>query len=270
MYWGFTEDAGVKSIAKIVNKKLRGGNAPLEKSKEEKEKERVIDLIQGDKKDDLMLEVKLEDDDLELAPLQVRHDGSCPNRVYICGQSFCGKSYMAAQMAKDYNKLYPKNKVALISYVEDDKSLNSKNIKNFIQCRIDEDILEDPLTIEEFHDKLVIMDDIEAFGDKKIIKELELFANKLVNTGRHHNTDVIICRQKLMAGHKTSDILNGIHQIVCFPKTASRFQLQNYLDRYLHLPKPIIKKILGVPSRWVLINTSNPVYVLHQKGAFLV
>jgi hypothetical protein len=130
--------------------------------------------------------------------------------------------------------------------------------------------LDDPLTIEEFHDKMVILDDIEAFSDKHIIKELEMFANKLVNTGRHHNIDVIICRQKLMAGHKTSDILNGIHQIVCFPKTASRFQLQNYLERYLHLPKKIIKKILDVPSRWVLINTSNPVYCLHQKGAFLI
>jgi hypothetical protein len=263
MYWGFTDDDdGLKSIAKIVRKGESGGRKG--------EKERVIDIKQGDKKDDMLLEVKVEDDDYELMPLQVKHDGSCPNRMYICGQSFCGKSYMATQMAKDYNKLYPKNKVALISYVENDKNLNDKNIKNFIKINVDENIFDDPLTLDEFHDKLVILDDIEAYGDKGIIKELELFANKLVNTGRHHNIDVIICRQKLMAGHKTSDILNGIHQIVCFPKTASRFQLQNYLDRYLHIPKKIIKKILDVPSRWVLINTSNPVYVLHQKGAFII
>jgi hypothetical protein len=262
MFWGFTETEGIKSIAKIVKK----DKDPCIK----KDTEKVIDLVQGDKKEDLKAEVILEDDDSELMPLMVRHDETCPNRVYICGQSFCGKSYMAAQLAKDYNKLYPKHKVALISYVEGDKSLNSKNIKNFIQCKIDDNILDDPLTLDEFHDKLVILDDIEAFGDKHITKELEIFTNKLVNTGRHHNIDVIVCRQKLMAGVKTSDILNGIHQIICFPKTASRFQLQNYLDRYLHLPKDIIKKILSVKSRWVLINTSNPVYVLHQKGAFLI
>ena len=262
MFWGFTEDEGIKSIAKIVKK----GETECKK----KDTERVLDIKQGDKKEDLMREVILKDDDLEMMPLCVRHDETCPNRVYICGQSFCGKSYMATQMAKDYNKLYPKNKVALISYVENDKNLNDKNIKNFIQCKIDENILDDPLTLEEFHDKLVILDDIEAFGDKALTKELEVFANKLVNTGRHHNIDVIICRQKLMAGHKTSDILNGIHQIICFPKTASRFQLQNYLERYLHLPKKVVKKILDVPSRWLLINTSNPVYVLHQKGAFLI
>lgn len=267
MFWGFTEDAGLKSIAKIVPKK-KGDEK--EKKEDKKAKERLIDIKQGNQKDNLMLEVKLEDDDHELMPLMVRHDGTCPNRVYISGQSFCGKSYMAGQLAKDYNKLFPKNKVALISFVENDKSLNDKNIKNFIQCKIDDSILSDPLELEEFHDKLVICDDIEAFGDKAIIKELELFTNKLVNTGRHKNIDVIICRQKLMAGSKTSDLLNGVHQIIAFPKTASRFQLMNYLDRYLHMPKKTIKKIMDVPSRWVLINTSNPVYVLHAKGAFII
>jgi hypothetical protein len=268
MFWGFTEGKGLKSIAKIVDKKKGDDNKKLSKS--EKEAERVIDLIQGDSKGDMMLEVKLEDDSKELMPLMVRHDGDCNNRVYICGQSYCGKSYMASKLARDYNKLYPKNKVALISFVEDDKNLNEKNIKNFIQPKIDDRILGDPLELEEFHDKCVILDDIEAFGDKAIIKELETFTNKLVNTGRHKNIDVIICRQKLMAGHKTSDILNGIHQIICFPKTASRFQFMNYLDRYLHLPKKTIQKIMDVPSRWVLINTSNPVYVLHSRGGFVI
>ena len=266
MFWGFTEDKGLKSIAKIVPKNQ---DDTKEKAKD-KAKERLIDIKQGEDKGALMLEVKLEDDNLELRPLMVRHDGSCPNRVYISGQSFCGKSYMASQLARDYNKLYPKNKVALISFVENDKNLNDKKIKNFIQCKIDEQILSDPLELEEFHDKLVILDDIEAFGDKHITKELETFTNKLVNTGRHKNIDVIICRQKLMAGHKTSDLLNGVHQIIAFPKTASRFQLMNYLDRYLHLPKKTIKRIMEVPSRWVLINTSNPVYVLHAKGAFII
>jgi len=270
MYWGFTEEPGVKSIAKIVKKKEDEKVKRDKNGKKIKEKERVIDLKQGDKKEDLNLEVILDDDQYELRPLWVNHDGDCPNRMYVCGQSYCGKSYFAGQMAKDYNKLYPKNKVALISYVEDDKSLNDKKIKNFVQPKIDERILADPLQLDEFHDKLVICDDIEAFSDKGIIKQLEAFQNKLVNTGRHHNIGFICCRQKLMAGHKTSDILNGIHQIVAFPKTASRFQLMNYLDRYLHLPKATIQKIMDVPSRWVLINTSNPVYVLHQKGAFLV
>lgn len=275
MYWSFTTKPGTKSIAKLAKKappEKKGDDKSGDKKdkKDKKEREEVIDLVQTDNKDDRMLEVCIDDDDIELRPLMVRHDGSCPNRVYIAGQSFCGKSYMAAELAKDYNKLFPKNKVALISFVENDKSLNDKNIKNFIQCKIDDNILTDPLTIEEFHDKLVILDDIEAFSDKGIIKELELFTNKLVNTGRHHGIDVILCRQKLLAGSKTSDVLNGIHQIVMFPKTASRFQLQNYLERYLHIPKKVIKKIMSVPSRWVLINISNPVYCLHAKGAFLI
>jgi len=269
MFWGFSDEKGTKSIAKLV-KKNKELLPDIKQKKKDTETERVIDLIQSDNKDDLKQEVIIDDDNLEIEPIMVVHDGSCPNRVYLAGQSYCGKSTMAAKLAQDWNQVFPKSKVAYISYNENDKACNDKKIDNFLQIKIDENILKDPLELDEFHDKLCVFDDISAYGDPKIIKALEQFQTKCINAGRHKSIGTIICRQKLLDGWKSSDILNGIHQLITFPHSGSRFQLRNYLKSHLHLPKNKIDKILNVNSRWVLINLVNPVYVLHAKGAFII
>lgn len=274
MYFGFSKQAGIKSIAKVVKKSDTGNTCNIkqikEKQKDDKEKIQLIDLVSSDNKDDLCQELFIDDEDLELQPLMVLHDGDCPNRMYIAGQSYCGKSTCASKMAQDWNSVFPKSKVAYISYNLDDKACNDKNIENFVKITVDNKILEDPLELEEFHDKLVIFDDIEAYGDPHIIKALEQFVKKCINTGRHKNIGTIVCRQKLLAGHKSSDILNGIHQLVTFPHSGSRFQLRNYLKSHLHLPQHKIEKLLNVPSRWLLINLVNPCYALHAKGGFII
>jgi len=204
MYWGFSEKNGIKSIAKIV-KKNKELLPDFKELKKQSGSEKVIDLVQSDNKDELKQEVIIDDDDLELEPLMVLHDGSCPNRVYLAGNSFCGKSTMAAKLAQDWNMVFPKSKVAYISYNENDKACNDKKIDNFLQIKIDENILKDPLELDEFHDKLIIFDDCDAFCDPKVIKELEKFVTKCINTGRHKMIGTIVCRQKLLAGWKSSD-----------------------------------------------------------------
>lgn len=269
MYFGFSKEPGIKSIAKIC----KADDISLDKKKDNNKRQKnetMIDLKSSDNINELMQELVINDDELKLVPLMVMHDGDCPNRVYISGQSYCGKSYCAAQLCQDFNQVFPKAKVAYISYNEDDKSCNDKNIDNFLKINVDENIMQDPLTLDEFHDKCVVFDDIEAFGDPRIIKELENFMIKCINTGRHKSIATIVCRQKLLDGHRSSSILNGVHQLISFPHSGSRFQLRNYLDRYLHLPKKKIEKILNVPSRWVLLNLVNPMYCLHEKGGFIL
>lgn len=275
-YWGFTLEQGTKSIATISEKKNKNKDKDKDKdaSKEKKEKKKdvkYLDIIQKDEPTGLQNAVKITDKDLELFPLMVRQgDNAQPNRVFIAGQSLCGKSYFAHMLAKDYNKLFPKNKVAFVSWVKDDSSLNDKKIKNFCQLDIDEKIIHDPLTLEEMHNKLVIFDDVEALSDKNVKNELFDFRNKCINAGRHEQVDVIVCRQNLLDAHKTRDILNGVFQVVIFPHSASRYQARQWMERYLMLPKRIIDKILNVPSRWVLLNTAHPMYALHSKGAFML
>lgn len=275
-YFGFSSGKGFKSIAKIIPKSESSKIETLEekkkRSKLEKEKpERLIDLVSSDNLDELKQEVVLEDPDECLQPLMVLHDGSCPNRMYVCGQSYCGKTFQAAKMAQDWVNIFPKSKVAYISFNEgDDKSCNDKNIENFVKLNITDEILEDPIGLDELHDKLVIFDDVEGFSDPKIVKALETLSKQCINQGRHKSIGTIICRQKLMDGHKSSFVLNGVHQVLGFPHSGSRHQLRKYLDKYLNLPKHKIERILNIPSRWVLINVCNPMYCVGERTAFIV
>lgn len=273
-YYGFSDGKGFKSIAKVIPKE---DSTRIETIEERKKRikasdapERLIDLISSDNLEELKQEVVLDDPDERLQPLMVLHDG-CPNRMYVVGQSYTGKTFQAAKMAQDWHNLFPKSKVAYISFNDgDDKSCNNKNIENFYKLNITEDILEDPISLDELHDKLVIFDDVEGFSNPKIVKTLETLSKQCINQGRHKSIGTIICRQKLLDGHKSAFVLNGVHQILGFPHSGSRHQLRKYLDKYLNLPKKKIERLLNVPSRWVLINVCNPMYCVFERGAFIV
>jgi hypothetical protein len=275
-FYGFSDGKGFKSIAKVIPSELSGKIESVRDKKERLKKgdmheEQLIDLVSSDNIDDLTQEVVIEDPNLELQPLMVLHDQNCPNRMYIVGQSYCGKTYQACKMAQDWVNVFPKSKVAYISFNEDDdKSCNDTNIENFVKLKISDEVVEDPISLDELHDKLVILDDIDGFSNPKIVKTLETLAKQCINQGRHKAIGTIICRQKLLDGHKSSFILNGVHQVLCFPHSGSRHQVRKYLDKYLSLPKKKIDKILNVPSRWVLINVCNPLYCVHARGEFIV
>ena len=204
----------------------------------------------------------------ELFPLMTRADKEGhAQRIFLAGGTLSGKSYLAARFARDYNILFPKNKVILFSWVNNDK--NFSDIKNFHKMRVDESILDDPIDLSELHDSLCIFDDIEHFTDKYIVQELERIRSAAINAGRHDNIDVICVRQNLLDGHKTKTILNSSFQIIGFPHGGGRYQFGEWLKRHMYLSKPVIDRILNLPSRWVLIN-KNPNYCLYSKGCFML
>ena len=65
--------------------------------------------------------------------------------------------------------------------------------------------------------------------------------------------DTIVCRQNFLEHNKTKTALNSAFQAIGFPKSASRYQFANWLERYMKFDKKLIQKILKLPSRWVLL-----------------
>lgn len=263
MFYDLTDKIGSRSIAEIVDKRNKANKYDKKKYLYIKK----IPTLHGGR----MLEWKIKDPNIVLKPLMMRQtDDKFPNRVYIAGTSGCGKSHIAAELAKDYNFQFKQNPVALFSYKDEDKALNEKKIKNFCKLKVDDTMLDTPITLDELHDKCVIFDDCHHFEDKEFIREMERLQKATLNAGRTYNIDVIICRQKLLDSHATADILNSVFQVIAFPQTASKYGLAEWLKRYLHLPKQMIDKICNVHSRYVLINNTVPPYCLHEKGAFML
>jgi hypothetical protein len=91
-----------------------------------------------------------------------------------------------------------------------------------------------------------------------------------MNSGRHDNTDLISISQILLDGKKTKCANTNAFQIVGFPTSGGRYQLHEFLKRYMSLPNVTCEKIISLPTRYVLINNAKPMYVLHDKGAFIL
>ena len=250
-----------KAIAEIINKK------DIDETKDYDKEYLFLKYLDSENKS--KNEFILKDQSKTIYPLNVRQGDNDDqiNRVYLSGGTLSGKSYLAARLARDYKIQYPKRNIVLYSYIEDDVAYKGLNIK---KIRIDESLLDDPMDIQELSNSLVIFDDAEAFSDKDILNELERIRNACVNTGRHYNIDTIICRQNMLESHKTKSILNSCFNIVGFPHSSSRYQFSQWLDRYLRLPKSIIQRILALPSRYVLINITTPMYILYARGAFIL
>lgn len=210
-------------------------------------------------------------DNSKLLPLSIRQTAGSnkdhPNRLYIGGASLCGKSYLAAKIAEDYQIQFPNNRIVIFSALDDDDNFDKlKNVYR-VDCS---DLADDPIPIGEFADTLCIFDDINSFSDKETVKAVNLLRDQLLSTGRHHNTDVISTAQVALDGKKSQQCIINNFGFVGFPKSGGRNHLINYCKTYMALDQDQIDKIIKLPSRWVYLNRVPPVYCLHEKGLFLL
>lgn len=116
---------------------------------------------------------------------------------------------------------------------------------------------------------LVIFDDIDTTRDKQVKKALYDLQQDLLETGRHNNVYVMITTHMLTNYKETRNILNECSAIVVFPNTNNK-QIEYVLKTYVMLDKESIKKILNLPSRWVMIRKNMPRMVLYSKGVYLL
>lgn len=261
---------------------------------------KVIRIKKGDKKDNQEFNIK----DGKIVPFYMRQlEGEFPNRIIVAGPSLCGKSFWARELAKDYYDDYHKqgHKICLFTAIprhkdnifacdecrnmdvdsEEGSSKHSKAGKNkgkgykcfcstIYRVKCDDGLLTEPIDLDELSNSLTIFDDIDRHPSKAIAQELNLLRDKIMNSGRHDNIDLISIAQVLLDGKKTKCSVTNAFQITAFPNGGGRYQLSEFLRRYMSLPKQMIEKIISLPTRWVTINNCNPMFCLHEKGAFII
>jgi hypothetical protein len=208
----------------------------------------------------------------KLLPIMMTQKDQEPTRIFVSGTSGSGKSYMTAVLANDFVKTNPKRNIALFSATDYDKNFEGLyKRKKFKKIKLDGGLLEEPIDVEkELADCLVIMDDFEQHSDPLLVDEICRLRKNCLNVGRKHNMFSIVVRQMLLDNNKTKDLHNGVHSHIIFPHSASRFQAQNWLDRYMKMKDAEVQRIMKLPSRWVQIQQATPSFVLHDKGAFLI
>lgn len=244
-----------------LHRSFRAGQ--LDENKEHLEE--VYQKLITKNRDESQKEFKIWDEGI----LQPLPDYNKTFRSYTCGPTDSGKSYYVSKILKMMRKVEPDKKIYIFSDVDEDKALD--DLGNITRVKLDEGLVKKkPIKPEALKDSICVFDDIDAIPDKKISVAIKNLRDSLLTRGRHENISTIVTNH-LMTNYKdTKIVLNECSSITVFPKSGASQGIKYVLKNYCGLSKRDIDKIFDLPSRWVTVCKNSPMFVMYEKGMYLV
>tara|TARA_R110000803_G_scaffold21011_1_gene53387 strand:+ start:4531 stop:5466 length:936 start_codon:yes stop_codon:yes gene_type:complete len=192
----------------------------------------------------------------------------CEREVfYIAGMSGSGKSVFASKLINNYKQTFKKNKVLLFSNKDEDPALDKEGV---LRIALDDDLLFDQFELNDFRNKLIVFDDVEANKNKKMQGELDRLRDLILQQGRSYHCSFIYISHLLNDGHKTRTILNESQHLVVFPKYITFHALRYCLEKYFGMSKEDIHRLKKLPSRYACLSKFPQLSVIYDKGAYLI
>lgn len=182
-----------------------------------------------------------------------------------------GKSTLASQIVRNYKTAFPDDKIYMFSSVGDDPAFEGLPITYVV---MDDDFLEEALEsglrLQDYSDSMIIMDDIESIVNLDLRALIRDFRDRLFLTSRHERISIIYINHIMFDRDHTRLAHSESNFIAFFPSSGMGPNIRTYLHRYQGFDKKLIKKIMSLPSQWVVLHKTAPKYILYQTGAFLV
>lgn len=265
-YTVIDEDEIRKHRKKLKNKDIDNIINALSKnsSPSDKKLDYVYNKVKKQYDELIKKEFKIYDDGVIQPIPNVEKDSE---RMYVAGPTDSGKTYYVSKYVTEFKKLFPDKKIYLISDVSKDHLLD--DLVKRIEFN-DEEFVSDPISPEELKNSLVIFDDIDSIQNKTLFKSVEALRDSLLRRGRHENISVIVTSHLLNCGNSSRIIMNECSSFTIYPKSGSTHAITYLLKKYCGFNASMINKIFSLPSRWVTIYKNFPIYVLYEKGAFLL
>lgn len=200
------------------------------------------------------------------APPQLTLEPIC---TYTAGPNGSGKSTAVANWAKSLLKLIPGLPVFVFSDLEKDPTIDS--IPGVQRVILDETLVDDPFTKEDFEDCIIIFDDIDSIMDKKIAKAVKNLLQSILKTNRHTNTWLAVTNHMVTDYRDTRMFLSQCAEITLFPKAGGATnQLVSVMKNSCGLDPATIERALNLPGRWITIHKSCPRFILYDSGIILL
>lgn len=189
----------------------------------------------------------------------------------IFGPSGSGKSSLAVNICREYNRVFPDRPIWWISCVEHD-DVDNAGIRNFNRILIDESWTQEPFDFKDLADSLSVWDDIDTgLDDKKdLYKAIHSARDDLLERGRHINASVISTSHIFFGNAKTNIQRREATHVAVFPGSGSKGLVERYLRSDHGLDKKRIAGLLSQPSRWMVLSVTAPKYVLFEKKCELL
>jgi hypothetical protein len=205
-----------------------------------------------------------------------------PERVYIAGKSGVGKSTICSMYMNEYHRMHPDRMIYLISRHEDDPAYRAVP-HEMIPLEMFEgkeaprghgtkkNAPEPPpaIELENLENSLVVFDDMDNCPSKAIEAAIQRLCNSIISAGRKFGIHCCWLNHQLTDWSRTRNLLMEANKVVLFP-SGDNYHIGQYLKRYAGLGRETINKITGLRSRWVMLATTVPSYVVHEHGAFVL
>ena len=189
-------------------------------------------------------------------------------RVFISGQTECGKSYWMRNYMNQLRRMDEKKNIYLFSDVQEDEEIDK--IKKLTRVVIDDNVIDNIPDPMNFKNSICIFDDYDSIQNKKILDVIQNFRDALLKRGRHENITLLISSHLSNDYKNTRIIMNECNKIVIFPKAGNVYALKYLLNKYIGMDKKQIQKLMGLPSRWVMIHKNYPQYIIYEKGIYIL
>lgn len=193
--------------------------------------------------------------------------------AYIAGPSGSGKSSFAVMLIKRFLNVRrdcPFYLFSRTSYKLDPVFAGMK----INQVMVDESIISEPIDItkELVGGCIVLFDDVTTIQDDKLKKAVDKLLADILEVGRKLRIWIVVTNHLVIPNEKkvARTILNEMHSLTVFPKSGSSQQIFYALKQYFGLAKDQVDKIMKLPSRWVMIHKHFPMFVVHEKGIYLL
>lgn len=187
--------------------------------------------------------------------------------LLVSGKRGCGKSTFCAEAIRQYHKMYPKNKIIVVSRLTEDDSMQGLEKT----LRIHPNDLTEQLKLEDLKDTLIVFDDVcDSDMSKKERDKLQTFIKDCIENSRHYHNRVIITSHMAADGWGTRPLLNEASHIVFFPAYSTQHQIDYVLDKYVGMNASQRKQITKITnSRWCCVSTSFPKFVCSEHNIYL-
>lgn len=193
--------------------------------------------------------------------------------TYIAGKAGSGKTTFALMLIKRF--LYYKKNVPFLLFSRTDyKKDPAYKGMQVDQVNINESLITDPINIEEelCEGAIVLFDDCNTIQDDKLKTVIEKLIRDIIEVGRKLNIWIILTNHLIIPDEKklARIILHETDNFIFFPRSGAVQQIRYVLTKYFELDADQIDIIVKSKSRWTLINKNFPMYLIYNKGAYLL
>lgn len=215
--------------------------------------------------------------DVKLEPVIRIPDGKVISAVLIAGPQGSGKSYLTANVIKNYLEEVPEATIWYFSSTNLDDDPAYEDIPNMIQVITDPNnekyigaVLDLDFTSHNMFSfgDLFIFDDCNTIHDEVIREKVFSYMVQLLETGRKLGFTPLITSHLINPNDKKFGriLLNEMTDLVVFPVGGSIKQIRYALDNYFGFDKKQIMDVIQARSRWVWIHKCAPQYIITEHS----